>query len=95
METITMRHGRWGRVRLLPSPDHRTVVAARAARRTAQIAETIRGADPTVITHGWVAEQSGVPVGYLTWRYPTVADLYAVSRQPMRTFVAAPDPNVD
>lgn len=94
MATTTMRHGRWGRVRLLPSPDHRTVAAARAARRTALIAETVRRADPSALTHGWVAEQSGVPVGYLTWRYPTVADLCAVCRQPIRTSVAAPDPKV-
>jgi len=77
MATTTMRHGRWGRVLVLPSPDHRKVAAARASRRTALIAETVRRADHGALTHGWVAKQTGVPIGYLNWRYPTVADLCA------------------
>ena len=76
MVATVIHHGRWGRVPRVPSPDHRVVAAARAARYAALIAETVRRADPSAITHSWVAEQTGVPVGYLTWRYPTVANLH-------------------
>jgi DNA-binding transcriptional regulator YbjK len=77
MTATAIQHGRWGRVLRRPSPDYRTVAAARAARRTALIAETVRRAEPSALTHAWVAEQTGVPVGYLTWRYPEVANLRA------------------
>jgi hypothetical protein len=77
MAEIVIRHGRWGRVHRIRSPDHRAIAAARADRYAALIAETVRSADPRTLTHVWVAEETGIPVGYLTWRYPTVANLRA------------------
>lgn len=49
-------------------------MAARVVRRRRAIAEAVLalGAD---VTHAGVAQLTGVPLGYLEWAYPTVADL--------------------
>jgi hypothetical protein len=58
-----------------PKADHHTVAAARAVRRTAQIREALRVREEP-LTHEWLAEQTGVPLGYLRWRFPVLDDLH-------------------
>jgi hypothetical protein len=57
-----------------PKADHRTVAAARAVRRAALIREALR-VRQAPLTHEWLAEQTGVPVGYLRWRFPALDEL--------------------
>ncbi|MEO9324253.1 hypothetical protein ABFT23_12240 [Nocardioides sp. C4-1] len=48
--------------------------ATRAARRTEAVADAVRDLGPDV-DHVRVADVTGVPLGYLRWAYPSVADL--------------------
>lgn len=61
---------------------HDPVVIARIRdhRRRELIGEAVAGTDPAELTYNGVAEQTGIPVGYLTWRYTTLDDLRAVRR---------------
>lgn len=55
--------------------DHRDVAIARSLRRTALIQEALLAARGSKVTHEWLAEQTGVPLGYLQWRFPVLGDL--------------------
>lgn len=71
---------RWGgRRRPVREPrtrvDHHAVAAARSARRTALIQGALADAGGSPLTHEWLAERTGVPLGYLRWRFPAVDDL--------------------
>lgn len=68
------------RVTRAAAGDHRAKARARAARRTELIAQAVLDAQPHQLTHQWVALCTGIPVGYLTWRFPTVDDLTALAR---------------
>lgn len=57
------------------SPDQRAKIRARAAARTELIARAVLEAKPGQLSHEWVAGRTGVPLAYLTWRFPTVAEL--------------------
>lgn len=69
------------RVTRAAAGDHRAKARARAARHTELIAQAVLDAQPHQLTHQWVAVCTGIPVGYLTWRFPTVDDLTALARQ--------------
>jgi hypothetical protein len=56
-------------------PDHHAVAAARGVRRTALIREALLTAGGSPLTHEWLAERTGVPLGYLQWRFPALDDL--------------------
>jgi hypothetical protein len=51
------------------------VAAARNVRRLETLIILAALANPLELSHDWLAERSGLPLGYLRWRYPTVADL--------------------
>jgi len=48
---------------------------ARNAARIAAIAGVVRDTLPDQVSHALVAERTGIPIGYLTWRFPSVEDL--------------------
>ena len=48
--------------------------AAREQNRTALIGEVVRELADRA-THEVVARRTGIPIGFLTWAYPTVEDL--------------------
>lgn len=77
---MTNRNSRWGRTDRKRRRPHEAVALARASRRAELLAETLRDVPPERVTYAWVAERTGVPLGYLTWRFPTVADLRALAR---------------
>jgi hypothetical protein len=56
-------------------PDHRTVAVARSLRRSAVIQEALLAAHGSPLTHEWLAEQTGLPLGFLQWRFPVLDDL--------------------
>jgi len=61
-------------------PADRIVKArARTARRTEAIARAVLAVGPGELTHEWVAHRTGIPLGYLTWRFANVADLRALA----------------
>ncbi|NGO06254.1 hypothetical protein G5C60_00785 [Streptomyces sp. HC44] len=68
------RYGVW---RKTPH-DHRVIASDRATRRTRLLVAAARQAGPTELNHEWLADRTGVPLGYLVWRYPTTADLRAL-----------------
>ncbi|WP_328773808.1 hypothetical protein [Streptomyces sp. NBC_00286] len=72
------RHGRWHGARSKSPRDYRVIVSDRATRRTRLLAAAARQAGPTELNHEWLADRTGVPLGYLVWRYPTTADLCAL-----------------
>jgi DNA-binding transcriptional regulator YbjK len=61
--------------------DHRALAADRAARRSALIREALisGAAQPAegraAPTYEWLAAETGVPLGYLLWRFPVLDDL--------------------
>ena len=59
--------------------DPKVVQAARARRREELIADALHEADPAALSHEWLADRTGLPLGYLTWRFPTISDLRATS----------------
>jgi DNA-binding transcriptional regulator YbjK len=71
----------WGSRRRRPAreprarADHQAVATARSARRTALIREALAAPGGSPLTHEWLAERTGVPLGYLRWRFPAVDDL--------------------
>jgi len=68
--------GRRYPVRSRSAPDPSLVTAQREARHRQALRSLIGGAlPPGGLTHEWLADQSGIPVGYLRWRYPTIGDL--------------------
>lgn len=78
--------GRWSsHWKPAPQPkarrDYQAVAAARSARRTALLREALRvresrpAADGQPLTYEWLTEQTGVPLGYLRWRFPVLDDL--------------------
>ncbi|WP_432515315.1 riboflavin kinase [Kineococcus sp. SYSU DK001] len=71
--------GRWARVPA-QTPGRSARTLARARRRTAAIAEAAAGVPPEALTHDGVAAATGIPAGYLRWRFPEVEDLAAQAR---------------
>jgi hypothetical protein len=72
------RYGRWYGARRKKPRDHRVIASERNMRRTRLLFDAARQADPTELNHEWLADRTGVPLGYLVWRYPTAADLRAL-----------------
>ena len=66
------RVGRAGRV------DRAARADARNAQRMAAIAQVVRDTEPHRLSHPLVSERTGIPIGYLRWRFPSVADLIAL-----------------
>ncbi|MFT4264674.1 MAG: hypothetical protein QM572_14905 [Nocardioides sp.] len=67
--------GRSHRITSRTSRDPARVVALRDARRRILLREIIAGVSHERVTHEWLALQSGIPLPYLRWRYPTIEDL--------------------
>jgi hypothetical protein len=44
----------------------------------AAIAQVVRDTEPHRLSHPLVSEHTGIPLGYLRWRFPSVADLIAL-----------------
>ncbi len=59
-----------------PRPDHRAIASARSARSATLIREALQVRPAPVLTHEWLAEQTGVPLGYLRWRFPVLDNLH-------------------
>ncbi len=57
-------------------PDHRAIASARSARSATLIREALRVQPAPVLTHEWLAEQTGVSLGYLRWRFPVLDNLH-------------------
>lgn len=57
------------------TPDKRAKIRARAAMRTELIVRAVLEAGQGELSHEWVARSTGIPLSYLTWRFPTVTDL--------------------
>ncbi|HEY5978826.1 MAG TPA: hypothetical protein VIT41_04245 [Microlunatus sp.] len=73
------RYRRWnGARRKTPRRDHRAIASERDARRTRLLVDAARQASLTELNHEWLADRTGVPLGFLVWRYPTTADLRAL-----------------
>lgn len=53
-------------------------MSLRDTRRNRLLADAAREAGPTELSHEWLADRTGVPLGYLVWRYRTPADLRAI-----------------
>jgi hypothetical protein len=51
---------------------------ARNVQRMAAIAQVVRDTEPHRLSHPLVSERTGIPLGYLRWRFPSVADLSAL-----------------
>jgi len=79
MQSKGTRDGRWYGARRKRPRDHRVIASDRATRRNRLLADAARQAGPTDLSHEWLAERTGVPLGYLVWRYPTTADLRALA----------------
>ncbi|MDQ1043110.1 hypothetical protein [Streptomyces sp. V4I2] len=78
MKAQGTRYGRWhGASRKRPR-DHRVIASERATRRIRLLIDAARQAGPSELDHEWLADRTGVPLGYLVWRYPTTADLSAL-----------------
>lgn len=72
--TANLRHGARGRRRATRAA-RLGKIRARKARRTELIARTLQDAEPHEVTHEWISQRTGIPLGYLTWRFPDVSDL--------------------
>jgi hypothetical protein len=55
------------------------ILDRREAKRSARLAAIVASLSPDELTHETVAELSGIPVGYLRWRYPGGDDLAAIT----------------
>jgi hypothetical protein len=73
--TATGRRHRVGRAR---GADRAARADARNAQRLAAIAQVVRDTEPHRLSHPLVSERTGIPLGYLRWRFPSVADLIAL-----------------
>ncbi|GAB7005521.1 hypothetical protein JCM18899A_29940 [Nocardioides sp. AN3] len=60
--------------------DRRATIRARAAARTDRIIHAVLDAAPGELSHEWVAGRTGLPLGYLVWRFPDVDDLATIAR---------------
>jgi len=56
-------------------PDHHAVAVARSLRRAALIREALLVAPGSQLTHEWLAERTGLPLGFLRWRFPVLDDV--------------------
>jgi len=70
--------GRRHRVGRARGTDRTARADARNAQRMAAIAQVVRDTEPHRLSHPLVSERTGIPVGYLRWRFPSVADLIAL-----------------
>ncbi|MFT4288292.1 riboflavin kinase [Nocardioides sp.] len=66
-----------GQLRRVPVRDETTVSLRRALRREELIRAAVRDAPQDVLDHELVSLVTGLPVGYLKWRYPTIEVLRA------------------
>ncbi|MFI6934737.1 hypothetical protein [Streptomyces sp. NPDC050287] len=76
------RDGRWHGARRKRPRDYRVIASDRATRRIRLLSDAARQAGPTELDHEWLADRTGVPLGYLVWHYPTAADLHALRSLP-------------
>ena len=70
--------GRRHRVGRARGADRAARADARNAQRIAAIAQVVRDTEPHRLSHPLVSERTGIPLGYLRWRFPSVADLSAL-----------------
>lgn len=70
--------GRRHRVTRSRNTDWVAKASVRNARRIAVIADVVNATSAHELTHALVAERTGIPLGYLTWRFPSVGDLRAL-----------------
>jgi Riboflavin kinase len=73
-----MASGRRHRVGRARGIDRNARADVRNARRLAAIAQVVRDTEPHRVSHPLVSERTGIPLGYLRWRFPSVADLIAL-----------------
>ena len=73
-----MTPGRRHRVGRARGIDRAIRADARNAQRMAAIAQVVRDTEPHRLSHPLVSEHTGIPLGYLRWRFPSVADLIAL-----------------
>lgn len=76
---VKWQRDRWGQPQRVTVRDETTAVLRRAMRREESIRSAIRGAAEYDVDHEAVSAVTGLPVGYLKWRYPTIEDLRAVA----------------
>jgi riboflavin kinase/FMN adenylyltransferase len=76
---IRWQRDRWGQRQRVAVRDETTADLRRALRREESIHSAIRGAPQHAVDHELVSAVTGLPVGYLKWRYPTIEDLRAVA----------------
>ena len=75
--------GRMYRVRSRSTLDPAVVAARREARRQHALRALLSGAlPPGGVTHEWLANESGIPLEYLRWRYPTIEDILRMVDSP-------------
>jgi hypothetical protein len=75
LRVATGRRHRVGRAR---GTDRAARSDARNAQRMAAIAQVVRDTDPHRLSHPLVSERTGIPLGYLRWRFPSMDDLTAL-----------------
>ena len=73
-----MAAGRRHRVGRARGIDRAARADVRNAQRMAAIAQVVRDTEPHRVSHPLVSERTGIPLGYLRWRFPSVADLIAL-----------------
>jgi hypothetical protein len=73
-----MATGRRHRVGRAGTIDRAARADARNAQRMAAITQVVRDTEPHRLSHPLVSERTGIPLGYLRWRFPSVADLSAL-----------------
>lgn len=73
-----MASGRRHRVGRARGIDRAARADVRNAQRMAAIAQVVRDTEPHRLSHPLVSERTGIPLGYLRWRFPSVADLIAL-----------------
>jgi riboflavin kinase / FMN adenylyltransferase len=74
----SMATGRRHRVGRGGGIDRAARADARNARRMAAIAQVVRDTEPHRLSHPLVSERTGIPLGYLRWRFPSVTDFTAL-----------------
>lgn len=79
------------RERSLSVPERlKTRERRRADSISAAVRGIVRAGGPEAVHHAEVARATGVPVGYLEWKYPSEAALLATGGKPHQIYSALP-----
>ena len=73
-EDLVSRRGR-RRVNRAAGHDHLARARARKAQNTELIARAVQEVEPSDLSYEWLARRTGIPLGYISWRFPSLADL--------------------